>query len=57
VFGDPPTVASRVQAAAIPGAVFMTAATHQLVSGLFVVEDHGAQPLKGFENPVHLSIE
>src|SRR4029077_3658790 len=28
--------------------------THQLVSGLFVVEDRGAQALKGIERPIQL---
>src|ERR1700730_13949050 len=54
VFGDTPNVAARVQAAAAPGTVMVTAATHRLVSGLFVVEDRGAQALKGIERPIQL---
>src|SRR5882672_4447938 len=54
VFGDTPNIAARVQAAATPGTVLVTAATHRLVSGLFVVEDRGAQALKGVERPVQL---
>ena len=54
VFGDTPNVAARVQAAAEPGTVVITDATHRLVSGLFIVEDHGAHPLKGVERPVQL---
>jgi class 3 adenylate cyclase len=54
VFGDTPNVAARVQAAAAPGTVLITADTHRLVSGLFVVEDRGPQPLKGIELPVQL---
>jgi hypothetical protein len=54
VFGDTPNVAARVQAAAAPGTVLITADTHRLVSGLFVVEDRGAQALKGIERPVQL---
>jgi class 3 adenylate cyclase/predicted ATPase len=54
VFGDTPNIAARVQAAAAPGTVMVTAATHRLVSGLFVVEDHEAQALKGVERPVQL---
>jgi class 3 adenylate cyclase len=54
VFGDTPNIAARVQAAAAPGSVLVTAATHRLVSGLFVVEDRGAQTLKGVERPVQL---
>jgi class 3 adenylate cyclase/tetratricopeptide (TPR) repeat protein len=54
VFGDTPNIAARVQAAADPGTVLVTAATHRLVSGLFVVEDRGAQALKGIERPIQL---
>ena len=54
VFGDAPNVAARVQAAAAPGTVLISADTHRLVSGLFVVEDRGAQALKGIERPVQL---
>jgi len=32
----------------------ITDAVHRLVSGLFVVEDRGAQPLKGIERPTQL---
>jgi class 3 adenylate cyclase len=46
VFGDTPNLAARVQAAAKPDTVAITDATHRLVSGLFVVEDRGAQELK-----------
>ena len=54
VFDDTPNIAARVQAAAAPGTVLITAATHRLVSGLFVVEDRGAQTLKGVERPAQL---
>jgi class 3 adenylate cyclase/tetratricopeptide (TPR) repeat protein len=54
VFGGTPNIAARVQAAAAPGTVLITADTHRLVSGLFVVEDRGAQTLKGVERPVQL---
>ena len=53
-FGDTPNMASRAQAAADPGTVLITAATHRLVSGLFVVEDRGTQMLKGFDRPIAL---
>lgn len=52
--GDTPNVAARVQSAAAPGEVFMTAATHRLVAGLFVVEDRGSHPLKGVPQPIEL---
>jgi class 3 adenylate cyclase/tetratricopeptide (TPR) repeat protein len=54
VFGDTPNLAARLQAAAAPDTVLVTAATHRLVSGLFLVEDRGAQALKGVERPVQL---
>src|SRR5229473_5342648 len=54
VFGDTPNIAARVQAAAAPDTVLITADTHRLVSGLLVVEDRGAQALKGVERPVQL---
>src|SRR6266849_1370361 len=54
VFGDAPNIAARVEAAAEPGTVMITDAVHRLVSGLFVVEDRGAQALKGIERPVQL---
>jgi hypothetical protein len=53
VFGETPNIAARVQAAA-PGTVLLTASTHRLVSGLFVVEECGAQELKGVANPIEL---
>jgi class 3 adenylate cyclase len=54
VFGDAPNVASRVQSAAAPDSVVITAAVHELVSGLFVVEDRGSRRLKGIGDPVQL---
>src|SRR5713101_4877009 len=54
VFGDTPNIAARVQSAAEPGTVLITWATHRLVSGLFVVEDRGAQALKGSDQPIQV---
>ncbi len=54
MFGDAPNIASRVQSAAAPDTVVITAATHNLVSGLFVVEDLGAHALKGIAEPMRL---
>ena len=54
VFGDTPNVAARVQSAAEPDTVVITAGTQRLVAGLFVVEERGAQPLKGVPEPVVL---
>jgi class 3 adenylate cyclase/tetratricopeptide (TPR) repeat protein len=54
VFGDAPNVASRVQSAADPDSVLITAAVHELVAGRFVVEDRGARQLKGIAHPLKL---
>jgi class 3 adenylate cyclase/tetratricopeptide (TPR) repeat protein len=54
VFGDAPNVASRVQSAAEPDSVVITAAVHELVAGLFVVEDRGDRQLKGIAHPLKL---
>jgi class 3 adenylate cyclase/predicted ATPase len=54
VFGDAPNVAARVEAAAEPGAVLITAAVQRQVAGLFVAEDQGARELKGVAAPVQL---
>ena len=51
VFGETPNIAARVQAAAAPGTVVITAATHRLISGLFVVEPLGVRALKGITPP------
>ncbi len=54
VFGDTPNVAARVQSAAEPDTVFITAATQRLVLGMFVVEDRGPHELKGIREPMTL---
>ena len=54
VFGDAPNVAARVQAAAEPGTVLITASVQRQTAGLFVVEDKGAHDLKGVTAPVAL---
>jgi class 3 adenylate cyclase/tetratricopeptide (TPR) repeat protein len=54
VFGEAPNIAARVQGAAAPDTVLLSAATHRLVAGLFVIEDCGGQALKGVEQPMHL---
>ena len=54
VFGEAPNVAARVQAAAEPGTVLVTASVQRQTAGLFVVEDKGAHDLKGVLAPVAL---
>jgi class 3 adenylate cyclase/tetratricopeptide (TPR) repeat protein len=50
--GETPNIAARVQAAAEPGEVIISAATHRLVAGWFVVEDAGARAMKGVPQPI-----
>jgi class 3 adenylate cyclase len=52
VFGDTPNIAARLQATAVPGTVLITAATHRLVSGLFVVLALGPLALKRTTTPL-----
>jgi class 3 adenylate cyclase/tetratricopeptide (TPR) repeat protein len=47
VFGETPNIAARLQTTAVPGTVLITAATHRLISGLFIVEALGPRTLKG----------
>ena len=54
VFGEAPNVAARVQAAAEPGTVLVTASVQRQTAGLFVAEDKGAHDLKGVPAPVAL---
>ena len=54
VFGEAPNIAARVQAAAEPGTVLVTSTVQRQVAGLFIVEDKGAQELKGAPAPVTL---
>src|SRR6516225_3990544 len=54
VFGDVPNIAARVQAGAEPDTVLLSAATHRLISGLFVVEKIGARELKGVASTIEL---
>jgi class 3 adenylate cyclase len=54
VYGEPPNVAARVQAAAEPDTVLVTGAVHRLCAGLFLVENAGARELKGVARAVSL---
>jgi len=51
---DTANVAARLQGIAEPGTVVITVTTQRLVAGLFVVEDRGAQQLKGIARPLQL---
>ena len=52
--GDTTNLAARVEGAAEPDTVVITAATERLVGGLFVVEDRSPLALKGVREPVTL---
>jgi class 3 adenylate cyclase len=54
VFGEAPNVAARVQAAAEPGTVLVTASVQRQTAGLFVAEDRGAHELRGVPAPITL---
>jgi class 3 adenylate cyclase len=51
--GDAMNVAARMQAAAKPGSVLITASTHRLVADAFETEDIGEIAVKGKIHPVH----
>ena len=54
VFGDAPNIAARVQSAAEPGSILVTATVQRQTAGLFVAEDRGPHALKGAPSPVTL---
>src|SRR2546427_4123444 len=54
VFGETLNVAARVQQLAASDTVVITADTHRLVAGLFVVEECGPGTLRGVPEPVAL---
>lgn len=51
--GDAMNVAARMQAAAEPGSVLITASTHRLVADAFETQDLGEIAVKGKAEPVH----
>jgi adenylate cyclase len=50
--GETVNLAARLQAAAPPGGVLITGATHHLVAGLFETTDQGDRVMKGYDHPV-----
>jgi class 3 adenylate cyclase len=52
--GDAVNVAARVQTAADPGTVMVTANTQRFISGAFDFEDRGDVDVKGKSEPLHL---
>ncbi|MGA8713082.1 MAG: AAA family ATPase [Roseiarcus sp.] len=54
VFGRASSIAARVEAAAEPGSVLVTANVQRQVAGLFIVEDRGPCELKDVPQPVDL---
>jgi class 3 adenylate cyclase/predicted ATPase len=54
VFGDAPNIAARVQGAAEPGSILVTATVQRQTAGLFVAEERGQHELKGVSAPMTL---
>jgi class 3 adenylate cyclase len=54
VFGDAPNIAARVEGAAEPGSILITAAVQRQTAGLFVAEERGQHELKGVSGPMML---
>ena len=54
VFGEAPNIAARVQGAAEPGSILITAAVQRQTAGLFVAEERGQHELKGVSAPMTL---
>src|SRR5262249_55106947 len=52
VVGEPPTLASGLQALAEPGQIVLAGATRRLIGDLFRLRDLGGQAVKGFAKPV-----
>ena len=54
IVGETPNIAARLQGVAEPNTVVISAATAQLVQGLFACEDLGTPPLKGVATPLRV---
>src|SRR5262249_9817305 len=52
IVGDTPNAAARLQEVADSDSVVISAATYQLIRGLFRCESLGQRSLKGFANPI-----
>jgi class 3 adenylate cyclase len=54
VVGETPNLAARLQALAPPGQVVVAGSTRRLIGDLFDLDELGARPLKGVDEPVPL---
>jgi class 3 adenylate cyclase/tetratricopeptide (TPR) repeat protein len=54
VFGETPNIAARIQSVAEPGTIVVSADTHRLITGLFIIDDQGPLPLRGIAEPLRL---
>ena len=52
--GETPNLAARLQGIAVPNTLVISAATSQLLGGLFACESLGAPLLKGFAQPIEV---
>jgi len=56
VVGETPNLAARLEGLAKPGTVAIAPQTQQLLGNLFEIEDLGRQNLKGFSEPIAVSL-
>jgi class 3 adenylate cyclase/predicted ATPase len=52
IVGETPNIAARLQSAALPGSVIISAKTRELVEGFYALDDLGELHLKGVTRPV-----
>ena len=52
IVGETPNLAARLQGIAEPNSVVVAESTRKLIGNLFLLEDLGAQDLKGISSPV-----
>jgi predicted ATPase/class 3 adenylate cyclase len=56
IVGETPNVAARIQQAAQPATVIISAATQRLIRGFFTFDDLGPTTLNGISNPMRLYV-
>ena len=56
VVGETPNLAARLEGLAKPGTIAIAPQTRQLLGNLFDIEDLGRQDLKGFSEPIAVSV-
>ena len=56
VIGETPNLAARMQAFAEPGTVIIASSTRRLLGNLFELRELGTRAIKGFNEPVEVSV-